>query len=458
MTHAVSLRKRSTIFIILAMVAALIPAIALAPPVHADPPSDLVITGVIDGPLSGGVPKAIEVYVINNIADLSSYGLGAATNGGGTDGEEFTFPADSAVAGTHLYVAYQSGSDPNGFEPFFDVEPTYTTYTAAQINGDDAIELFRDGVVVDVFGQIDVDGTNQPWEYLDGWAYRIDGTGPDGSTFQLGSWEFSERNALDGATTNASAEPPFPIGTYSYVAQDLPPTVASTVPASEATLVPISSDITVTFSEDVTVDADWFTLACDTSGAHTAVQTGGPRTFVLNPDGEFSFGEPCTLTVVADKVADLDEPVQAMDANVVVGFDTALPPCQITDLTLIHDVQGDGMASPIADRVVTIEGVVVGDFQTWQALSGFFVQEEDADNDGNSATSEGVFVYDGGNPAVDVSVGDVVQVTGTVVELYGFTQLTDVSLVDNCGFTDTASPAAPMLPWPASTHGSSGRA
>lgn len=55
--------------------------------------NDLVISGVIDGPLSGGVPKAVELFVVNDIADLSTYALGTANNGGGTDGEEFTFPA-----------------------------------------------------------------------------------------------------------------------------------------------------------------------------------------------------------------------------------------------------------------------------------------------------------------------------------------------------------------------------
>ena len=46
--------------------------------------SDLIITAVFDGPLTGGTPKGVELYVVNNIADLSIYGLGAANNGGGT--------------------------------------------------------------------------------------------------------------------------------------------------------------------------------------------------------------------------------------------------------------------------------------------------------------------------------------------------------------------------------------
>ena len=59
---------------------------------------DLVISGVIDGDLSGGLPKAIEFYAINAIPDLSIYGFGSANNGGGTDGEEFTFDAMALTA------------------------------------------------------------------------------------------------------------------------------------------------------------------------------------------------------------------------------------------------------------------------------------------------------------------------------------------------------------------------
>ena len=170
---------------------------------------DLIITGVVDGPLSGGLPKAIELHVVNNIVDLSIYGVGSANNGGGSDGEEFTFPAVSAAAGEFLYVATESA----GFTSFFSFTPDYTS-SAASINGDDAIELFMNGPVVDVFGDINVDGTGQPWEYLDGWTYRVNGTGADGATFDLGSWTFSGPNALDGETTNATAATPFPIGSY----------------------------------------------------------------------------------------------------------------------------------------------------------------------------------------------------------------------------------------------------
>jgi len=178
---------------------------------------DLVITGVVDGPLTGGVPKAIEVCVLNDVADLSVYGLGAANNGGGSDGEEFTFPAVAASSGTFLYVA----SEDAGFIDFFGFAPDYTS-GAASINGDDAIELFMLGSVVDVFGDINVDGSGQPWEYTDGWAYRNTGTGPDGSTFVPGNWAYSGPNALDGETTNATAATPFPAGSFASCSPSVP--------------------------------------------------------------------------------------------------------------------------------------------------------------------------------------------------------------------------------------------
>ncbi len=170
---------------------------------------DLIITGVVDGPLSGGCPKAVELYALADIADLSEYGLGFANNGGGTDNQEFTFSTDSAVAGSFLYVAYEVTQ----FDAFFGFDPDYTN-TKANINGDDAIELFHNGVVVDVFGDINTDGSGQPWEYTDGWAYRVSGTATDGDTFQLAHWIFSGINALDDEEGNATAATPFPLASY----------------------------------------------------------------------------------------------------------------------------------------------------------------------------------------------------------------------------------------------------
>lgn len=102
--------------------------------------------------------------------------------------------------------------------------------------------------------------------------------------------------------------------------------------------------------------------------------------------------------------------------------------------TFIHDVQGSGDVSPLVGQAVTIEAIVVGDFQngvngTNGDLDGFFVQEENVDADANPLTSEGVFIYDGNSPAVDVNIGDLVSVEGTVAEYFGKTQITSLTNV-----------------------------
>ena len=202
------------------------------------PEENLVITSVFDGPLTGGTPKGVELYVINDINDLSQYGIGSANNGGGTDGEEFTFPVASATAGDYIYLA----SEATQFNNWFGFNADYVTGVLS-INGDDAIELFHLGNVIDVFGDINLPGTGEPWEYLDGWAYRNSSTGPDGNTFVLSSWSFSGPNALDGETLNSTAVSPVPIGIFTH--------------AGNSTINTYTMDVTAASSIDYTFVGDF---------------------------------------------------------------------------------------------------------------------------------------------------------------------------------------------------------
>ena len=176
--------------------------------------AQLIITGVFDGPLTGGIPKFVELYACDDIADMSIYGIGSANNGGGTDGVEFTFPADAIAAGSTIYLA----TDDASFLAYFGFSPEYIDGTAPNINGDDAIELFLLGgvepVVVDIFGDINMDGTGTGWDHLDGWAKRNAGTGPDGSVFVESNWTFSGINATDLCTTNESCGSVYPLGGF----------------------------------------------------------------------------------------------------------------------------------------------------------------------------------------------------------------------------------------------------
>jgi uncharacterized repeat protein (TIGR01451 family) len=92
-------------------------------------------------------------------------------------------------------------------------------------------------------------------------------------------------------------------------------------------------------------------------------------------------------------------------------------------LSLIHDVQGNGAATPIPGATAAVEGVVIGDYQTSTQLQGFFLQEEDADVDADPNTSEGIFVFCSSCPTA-VAEGQRVRVTGTVSEFFDMTQIT----------------------------------
>ena len=114
-----------------------------------------------------------------------------------------------------------------------------------------------------------------------------------------------------------------------------------------------------------------------------------------------------------------------------VSGDGAAPSPPDPPLTPIYAVQGNGPVSPFNGQSITVVGVVTGDFQNedddvQSNLDGFYLQEEMPDSD--LTTSDGVFVYDGNSPAVDVTVGDRVRITGNVAEYFGETQITPTAV------------------------------
>ena len=179
---------------------------------------DLLITGAIDGPLPGGFPKGIELYAINAIPDLSVYGIERAGNGDPSDGVDYTFPADAIEAGTFIYLANSATGSSEAFTQYLGITPQYLS-TAININGDDAVVLFKNAVAIDVFGVVGEDGSGKDWEHLDGWAYRTSGTDPS-TTFDSSNWTFSGANALDGCDkaddtgTNAECSSVFPTSSF----------------------------------------------------------------------------------------------------------------------------------------------------------------------------------------------------------------------------------------------------
>ena len=82
----------------------------------------------------------------------------------------------SVNAGETVIIAGNSASF-NFFDANY-VAGSFSLFSsgAANINGDDAIELFSGGLVIDTYGDINTSGTGESWDYTDGYAVRTGGS------------------------------------------------------------------------------------------------------------------------------------------------------------------------------------------------------------------------------------------------------------------------------------------
>jgi uncharacterized protein len=226
---------------------------------------------------------------------------------------------------------------------------------------------------------------------------------------------------------------------------DSAPEVSLTSPASGATNVPSNGNLVVTFNEPVNVSANWFTLACNAT-AKAATFSGGPSSFTIDPSEDFPFDATCTLTILATEVTDQDtnDPPDNLAANLDVSFAVESDPC-LQSYTPAYAIQGAGAVVAITGPVTT-QGIVVGDYEypgsgsTNGFLRGFYVQ--DASGDGNPATSDAIFVFNGNNNSVNL--GDLVRVTGTAGEFQDQSQIS-ATAVRKCG-TGSVAPVDITFP------------
>jgi hypothetical protein len=207
-----------------------------------------------------------------------------------------------------------------------------------------------------------------------------------------------------------------------------------------------------------------FSEAAGASAATGTVSRSGsttnPLTITLSSNDTTEANVPTTVTIAAGEtsatfaVEAVDDTVLDGTQNVTItasaaGFSNSTASVTVTDnevaspITKIHQIQGSGSVfNSSFSGTRTIEGIVVGDFQGSSGLSGFYVQEEDADADTDATTSEGIFVFDSAFDTV-VNVGDKVRVTGTVAE---FTSSSSSSLTQLTNITNLANLGASSLP------------
>ncbi|MCU1537469.1 MAG: hypothetical protein JWP82_1820 [Humibacillus sp.] len=416
-----------------AMVLGLVPFVAAAPTASAAP-GELFISEYVEGSSNN---KAIEIFNgTGATVDLSAYDVQVFANGASTANTTTKLLGSVAAgdvfvyANTNANAAIVAASDQRSGN--------------ANWNGNDAIVLRKGGAVIDSIGQV---GFDPGAEWGTGLTSTADNTLRRKSSVQAGDTvaddAFDPSVQWDGFAVDTVSG----LGTHTVdgggPATDAAPTVVSTSPAAGASTVALGSNVTVTFSEPVTAPAGAFTLSCSVSGTKAFTLSSSGVTSTLDPTVDFAPGDACTLTVVGSAVHDVDtiDPPDTMAADVVVRFSTpAGNPCE-APITSIPTIQGSG-ANAAVTGAVTTRGVVVGDYEgASPALRGFYLQ--DPVGDGNPATSDGIFVFEGSN-ANTVKPGDVVTVSGTVSENQGQTQVS-VGSVTVCG-TGTVAPTDVTFP------------
>lgn len=97
-------------------------------------------------------------------------------------------------------------------------------------------------------------------------------------------------------------------------------------------------------------------------------------------------------------------------------------PAEPGSTATIPEIQGTGAESPLKGQNVTTQGVVTAVWQGEKSLNGFTIQTPGTGQTAPTEASEAIFVYTGGTGFYP-EIGESVEVTGTVDEYYGQTQI-----------------------------------
>ena len=321
--------------------------------------------------------------ITNDDAVLPQLSIGDATvteGHSGTVAAQFTISA-SIAAGPGGYVV-----------PFATADDTATTADGDFVGASGTVTILEGQtsatVAITVNGDTNVEPDEQFFVNL--------GTPPPGTQIADGQGT--------GTITNDDAFPVLSIGNASVVEGhsgtallNFPLSLTGPAPAGGVTFTVNTADGTASSGSD-------YVAIVNGSGSIAGGQTSGTLSVTINGDTVAEANETFSVT--------LTSPV-----NATAGTLTATGTITNDDAVEIHDIQGDGLAGPLATQtVLTVNNIVTG-----KGPQGFTMQAPDARADTNPNTSEGIYVFTSSAPAVQV--GDLVNVSGTALEFNGLTEI-----------------------------------
>ena len=209
-----------------------------------------------------------------------------------------------SLAAGETYVIANGAAN---FEGFYGFAPDVASGSISG-NGDDGYFLYEGGgygvgTLIDIVGVIDVDGTGEPWEYLDSRAVRVLGITSPNTTWTASEWAIASADVAD-------------MDPGTHVAIDTEGPVATFSPVDAATSVSVGTDVTISLNEailnvggtEVTDPTGLVVLKeTDAAGADvafTAVINAEKDVITITPDAAFAYSTVYYAALNANVVED----------------------------------------------------------------------------------------------------------------------------------------------------------
>lgn len=418
-----------------------------------------IITMIMDGDCTGGAPKVLEVYAQGTV-DFSNYSLENQMNAGTAWGNTYDLSPIGTITDEFVYI---HADNPNFATEFPNVTNSHAVVgSVMNVNGDDRLRIIETATsnVIDTYGVDGVDGSNETWEYTDGYAKRNDNTGPDG-LFDASNWTFY-KGGVDGQCGTTTYEVISDAGSYTMASG---PTLSAT-----PTTVSGFLQFVGTPSAEQTVDVSGMNLSADavitvTSGDYEISSTTGTGfgTSVTLPFGTGTIA-PTTIYIRLNGTAAANPSngeltitsAGATAVTVVLEGEIALPAPTITASETAISGFSHFVGTPSDADSVNVEGFNLTDditvtaptsFEVATALAGPYSTTVTLTNVSGTVASTKVYVRLNG-PAKNLNqVGDVtisstdatdktIALTGETLDYTAYS-IGDVTGVDADGVADS---------------------
>jgi len=380
------------------------PAAALTDPTgwmfttQEEPSGDLFFSEYIEGSSNN---KALEIYNGTGVdVDLTEYVVKLASNGGDWGN---TLDLTGTLTNGEVFVIANANADA-AISDLADETSDVTYY-----DGNDALGLFKDGVLIDVIGN---QGEDTEWDVAGVTAAMSEHTLVRKNSVTEGNTDWA---ASAGANADDSEWIVYGQDEFSYLgshgeAPSTDPSLTITAPEDGSTLY--------TTTVSVSFETEYFTVGDNSSGTDDGYVVysldEGTETDLYSTDDfeltDLSLGEHTLEMWLVDN--------NGLSLDPAVTYSVTFTIDETVDAT-IYDIQyttaegDDGTyPSPAEGKAVNTSGIVTAVDEG----TAYFIQ------DGAGAWN-GIYVYD----MNAVTEGDEVALTGEVVEYYGLTQLTNIS-------------------------------